>query len=112
VSYAVLYYLLYDNFEGREMKQSLATNRALMFRASLETLRYSSTALIEFLDAVIANASDAVIDQKMDALGGGDEHLIEVLDDAIETATTERNYYVEEAGLSRGEATYKVKESQ
>ncbi|HYX72161.1 MAG TPA: hypothetical protein VE732_05270 [Nitrososphaera sp.] len=93
------------------MKHSIEKNRARMYRASLETLRYATSALMEMLDAIIADASSSELDQKVAELGGGDDTLIGVLDDAIETALTERNYYIDENGLERGAAVFKVKEA-
>lgn len=92
------------------MKQSIDKNRAIMFRASLETVRYAATALIEFLDRAGArDATSEEIDQLVAQLGGGDEHLIEVLDDALDTLAAERSNYARHVGLSVGDATYKVK---
>jgi hypothetical protein len=91
-------------------KQSIDKNRARQFRASLETVRYAATALIEFLDrAVLADASSQEIDALVAQLGGGDAHLVEVVDDALDTLAAERNNYVRWAELAPGDATYKVR---
>ncbi|HZT60969.1 MAG TPA: hypothetical protein VFA21_20360 [Pyrinomonadaceae bacterium] len=91
-------------------KQSLEKNRARIFLASLETSRYAITALIEFLSrGVLADADSNTIDQLVAQLGGGDAHLIEVLDDALETLSLERGNYVREVELDLGDSTYKVK---
>lgn len=94
-------------------KQSIDKTRARMFVAALESTRAASTALIEFLQKGVL-ADDAgdpkVIDDLVAQLGGGDDHLIEVLDDVLDTLAAERTNYVNQVGLTdRGDATYKVK---
>lgn len=92
-------------------KQSIDKTRARMFVAALESTRAASTALIEFLEkGIIADADSKVIDDLVAQIGGGDDHLIEVLDDCLDTLAAERTNYVMQAGLTdRGDATYKVK---
>jgi hypothetical protein len=91
-------------------KRSVDKNRARTLRAALESVRYSATGLIEFLDkAILTDATSAEIDQLVEQLGGGDQLLIEVLDDALDTLKNERNDYVLNAGLELGDATFKVK---
>lgn len=92
------------------MKAGVDKNRARMLRAALETTRHAATALIEFLDrGVIDDADSAVIDDLVAQLGGGDDHLIETLDDALDTLAAERTNYATQAGLDLGDATYKVR---
>jgi hypothetical protein len=91
-------------------KQSIDKTRARMLVAALESTRAASTALIEFLEkGIIADADSKAIDDLVAQLGGGDSHLIDVLDDALDTLKNERNDYVVNAGLEQGEAVYKIK---
>jgi hypothetical protein len=91
-------------------KRSIEKNRARMLKAALETTRYAATALIEFLDgAILQDATGAEIDQIVAQLGGADELLIGVLDDALDYFATERNNHIAAFGLDLGDATYKVK---
>ena len=92
-------------------KRSIEKNRGRSLRATLESIRYGATALIEFLDkAILVDATEVEIDALVAQLGGGDSLLIEVLDDALDSFAIERNYYVENASLELGEAAYKVKQ--
>ena len=75
------------------MKVSVTRNRALAFKAALEALRDSTLHLLAVVQLDIEDVTAEEIEARTDE-SGGVLGALEVFDDALDDAASERNRYV------------------